>query len=160
MPVQVLNIDQVQFREWRHGERFAGKRGDLGRRLGAEKLGYNVTVIPPGKCSYPFHCHRVNEEMFFVLGGEGEVRLADRTQAIRAGDVIACPAGGADTAHQIRNTSSDTELKLLAVSTNLTPEICEYPDSRKFGIYNEAPNDALYFITRGQAGEKEYWEGE
>jgi uncharacterized cupin superfamily protein len=37
--------------------------------------------------------------MFFVLAGEGEVRLADRMQPIRAGDVIACPAGGADTAH-------------------------------------------------------------
>jgi len=162
----ILNIDAVEFRSWEHGERFAGKRGDLGRRLGAGKLGYNLTVIPPGKRAYPFHCHRVNEEMFFVLAGQGALRIGGETHAIRPGDVIACPAGGAETAHQIINTAGDAELRLLAVSTNIYPEICEYPDSRKFGIYAEFPKGAdgkrenLRFIERNQAGEKEYWEGE
>ena len=62
----------------------------------------------------PFHSHRVNEEMFYVVAGEGEVRLGTERFPIRAGDVIACPPGGPETAHQIINTSN-AELRYLAV---------------------------------------------
>src|SRR3954449_7072410 len=34
--------------------------------LGAKKLGYNLTAVPPGKRAYPFHSHRAREEMFFI----------------------------------------------------------------------------------------------
>lgn len=76
--------------------------------------------------------------MFFVLEGTGEVRIGDAVYPIRAGDVIACPPGGAETAHQIANTG-EVELKYLAVSTKMMPEIAEYPDSGKFGILAEFP---------------------
>ena len=51
----------------------------------------------------------------------------------RIGDIIACPPGGPETAHQLINTG-EGELKYLAVSTKLSPELCEYPDSGKFGV--------------------------
>ena len=38
-------------------------------------LHYNLTAVPPGKRAFPFHNHRVNEEMFFILEGTGEVRI-------------------------------------------------------------------------------------
>lgn len=50
--------------------------------------------------------------------------------------MIACAVGGPETAHQIVNTSN-AELKYLAVSTRLSPEVCDYPDSEKFGVYAE-----------------------
>jgi uncharacterized cupin superfamily protein len=74
--------------------------------------------------------------MFFVLEGEGELRIGSERHAIKKGDFIACPPGGAETAHQIINTGS-AELKYLAVSTKITPEIAEYPDSKKFGVLAE-----------------------
>ncbi|HWG65843.1 MAG TPA: cupin, partial [Rhodanobacteraceae bacterium] len=40
-------------------ERYGGKRAELGRVMGARKLGYNLTAIAPGKRAYPFHNHRV-----------------------------------------------------------------------------------------------------
>ena len=104
----------------------------------AHKLGYNVTALPPGKSAFPFHAHRINEEMFLVLEGTGEVRIGATRHPIRAGDVIACPPGGPETAHQIVNTSSG-ELKYLAVSTRLSPEIAEYPDTGRFGVLAEFP---------------------
>ncbi len=135
-----MNVRDVQFREapvpvpenLKH--KFSGaKMAPIAPLLGARKLGYNLTLVPPGKRAFPFHSHRVNEEMFFVLEGSGVVRIGDDTFPIRQGDVVACPPGGPETAHQIINTS-DAELRYLAVSTKQTPEIAEYPDSGKFGV--------------------------
>lgn len=45
-------------------ERYGGRRAPVSRQLGARKLGYNVTIIAPGKRAFPRHNHHVNEEMF------------------------------------------------------------------------------------------------
>jgi uncharacterized cupin superfamily protein len=117
--------------------KFGGaRRGFIGTKLGAKKLGYNLTAVPPGRRAFPLHSHRVNEEMFFVLQGTGIVRLGSESFPVRVGDVIACPPGGPETAHQIVNTG-DEELRYLAVSTRLSPEIAEYPESNKFGVLAE-----------------------
>ncbi len=71
-----------------------------------------------------------------ALQGSGEIRLGDETYALRTGDVIACPSGGAETAHQIAKTGQE-ELRYLAVSTQRAPEIWEYRDSDKFGVIAE-----------------------
>ncbi len=92
--------------------------------------------------------------MFFVLEGAGEVRIGGETFPIKKGDFIACPPGGPELAHQIVNTS-DAELKYLAVSTKESPEIAEYPDSKKFGVMTEG------FRFLGRAGDSlDYWDGE
>lgn len=145
-------------------ERFDAKMGFIGPRIGAQKLGYNITAVPPGKRAYPFHNHHVNEEMIFVLHGTGEIRIGENIYPVRAGDVIACPAGGTDTAHQIINSSAD-ELRYLAVSTKLSPEIADYPDSGKFGVLAELPAGAdgkpqrFLFVGR-KSDSLNYWEGE
>ena len=146
-------------------ERFQASIGSIAPELGAQKLGYNLTVVPPGKQAFPFHNHRVNEEMFFIIEGSGELRLGDRRYPVRAGDVIACPPGGAETAHQLINTS-DRELKFLGVSTRLSPEICDYPDSGKFAIRAEFSPDAegkvqpgFHYVGRDKDS-LDYWDGE
>jgi uncharacterized cupin superfamily protein len=68
--------------------------------------------------------------MFLILEGEGELRYGDARYPIRKHDVIACPTGGPETAHQIVNTGS-AEMRYLAVSTLAEVEVCEYPDSQK-----------------------------
>jgi uncharacterized cupin superfamily protein len=143
-------------------ERFEARFGRIGEKIGARQLGYNVTVVPPGKRAFPHHNHRVNEEMFLVLEGNGELRLGERTFPIRAGDVIACPAGGQDAAHQIINTG-DAELRYLAVSTLRYPEICDYPDSGKFGVttHPHDPDAGTPFRHVDRAGTGlDYWDGE
>jgi uncharacterized cupin superfamily protein len=161
----ILNIADIEFRDWGHGENFAARLGAIGPRIGAQKLGYNLTVVPPGKRAFPIHNHYVNEEMFFVLEGEGEIRIGTERHSIRRGDVIACPPGGPDTAHQIINTSPSAELRYLAVSTVMSPEVVDYPDSGKFGMRVELPAGAdgqpktLRFLGRA-AMSLDYWEGE
>ncbi|MGI8568602.1 MAG: cupin domain-containing protein [Methylocella sp.] len=145
-------------------ERYEAKMGFVGRKIGAKALGYNVTTVPPGKRAFPFHNHQVNEEMFFVLAGTGEIRIGVETFPIRQGDVICCPAGGPETAHQIMNTGSE-ELRYLAVSTQQSPEITEYPDSGRFGLLAQlATNEGgaprtLMFVGR-ETDSLNYWDGE
>ena len=172
-PRPVMNIADVEFRAWGHNagwpvgmnakEEYQAKLGDLGRRMGAQKLGYNLTVVPPGRRAWPFHNHRVNEEMFFVLEGEGEVRIGKESYPIKRGDVIAHPPGGPETAHQIVNTSN-AELKYLAVSTRMSPELVDYPESNKFGVLAEVigPDgkpQPWRFMGRAE-GNLNYWDGE
>ena len=71
--------------------------------------------------------------MFFILEGEGELRFGDARYPIRQHDVIACPCGGAEVAHQIINTGT-VDLRYLAVSTVAEIEVCEYPDSGKVSL--------------------------
>ena len=145
-------------------ERYEARMGMIAPRLGAQKLGYNITAVPPGKRAFPFHNHQVNEEMFFVLEGSGEVRIGETTYPIRQGDIVACPPGGKETAHQIVNTGS-VELKYLAVSTKHSPEIAEFPNTGKFGVLAEYPAGAdgkprgFRFVGRAEQN-VDYWEGE
>lgn len=145
-------------------EKFNAKMGMISPAVGAQKLGYNITAVPPGKRAFPFHNHRVNEEMFFILDGTGEVRIGKEIHQIRKGDIISCPPGGKETAHQIINTGTQ-ELKYLAVSTKMTPEICDYPDSNKFGILAEYPADKdgkpgrFVFVGKEELNVN-YWDGE
>lgn len=145
-------------------QRFDARMGLIGTRLGAQKLGYNLTAVPAGKRAFPLHNHRVNEEMFLVLQGSGEIRIGDQSHPIRTGDVIACPAGAASSAHQIINSGTE-ELRYLAVSTKFSPELVEYPDSGKFGVLAEASSSAegaaprFVFVGRAEDS-RNYWEGE
>lgn len=132
--------------------------------LGAQKLGYNITAVPPGKRAFPPHSHRYNEEMFVVLEGVGEVRIGEEVYPIRQGDIVALLAGDKKTAHVVTNTGN-AELKYLAVSTRISPEICDYPTTGKFGVFAELPADAdgkpgffRYIGRENQAAD--YWEGE
>jgi len=145
-------------------ERFDARMGEIAPRIGARLIGCNLTVIPPGKAAFPRHNHWVNEELFYILSGSGEVRIGDAVYPLRPGDFIACPPGGPETAHQIRNTGGE-ELRFIAISTRLSPEIVDYPDSGKFGVRHEtrdpATGQARVFRFIGRAGDSlDYWEGE
>lgn len=131
----------------------------LGERMGLKRMGATVVAVKPGAAGWPFHNHRVNDEMFVVLAGSGELRLGQARHAVKAGDVIGCPAGGPEGAHQIVNTGTD-ELRYLAISTSLDPEICEYPDSGKIAAYHgDDTSGGLYHMSRA-ADQRDYWDGE
>ncbi len=163
MKSRILNLENVPFREQSHGETFGCRIAPVGADLDSKKLGFNVTVIPPGKRAFPYHAHRGNEEMFFILEGEGSVRIAGTSHRIRKGDFISLPPGP-DSAHQIVN-DSNAPLRYLAVSTMEVPEVVEYPDSGKIGVIagslggRPASEETLRHFTRVK-DRVDYWEGE
>lgn len=154
----IINIKDLKYIDFGDGGKFGAKFGRVSPLIGAEKLGYNVTVVPPGKRAFPYHLHHANEEMFFILEGSGTLRYNDKEYPVKKGDFIACPTGPG-TARQIINTS-DKEIKYLALSTNTNPEIAEYPDSNKVGAYAgsfEKPD--LRLVVKKESG-VDYFDGE
>jgi uncharacterized cupin superfamily protein len=160
----IINLADVPLRENRHGETFVAQVGRIGSLIGAKKLGCQLYVVPAGRKAVPRHAHHVNEEMFFVLNGSGLYRVGDETYPIREGDLIAAPAGDVTTAHHIVNTS-DAELRYLAFSTRLDPDVCEYPDSGKFLVGSMVPEDTGLLGAKlsyvGRVGNSlKYWDNE
>jgi uncharacterized cupin superfamily protein len=160
----VINIEDVPLRDFGNGGRLAAKLGRIGPEIGARQLGCMLHIVPPGKAAFPRHAHHANEEMIVVLAGEGQWCAGDETHAVRAGDVIAAPAGDGDTAHQLVNTGGE-DLRYLCLSTRNDPDVVEYPDSGKFAVASMVPPDKGLLGARiayiGRTGESlDYWDGE
>ena len=148
---RVVNVDEVALERFEQGGRFASDGARLGPLVGAKDLGCSYDVVPPGKCACPFHSHRAEEEMFLILEGEGELRFGDRRYPLRRHDVIACPTGGPEVAHQIINTGK-VDLRYLALSTLAEVEVCEYPDSDKVLLVTGKPGErGLRKMIRAEA---------
>jgi len=130
MTKPIMNLDEVKFDDVEDNGYFKSQRGTISDLIGAQKLGYNLTVLAPGSAQCPFHNHHGEEEMFLILEGEGELRFGDQRFPIRKHDVIACPTGGREVAHQIINTGTQP-MRYLALSNLVDIETCEYPDSNK-----------------------------
>jgi len=148
----------------RPGSDFDARFAQIAAPLGATKLGCNLTVVPPGKKAWPHHVHHANDEMFVILAGEGTLRYGAERHPLRAGDVVVCPAGNAERAHQIINTS-EAELRYLSISTRILPEVAEYPDSGKVGMYSMTtePGEAAarpFRLMSRLADSLDYYDGE
>ena len=152
-----VNIDELQLEHGAQGAALEWNSVRIGPKLGAQDLGYTYDVIPPGKRGCPFHSHRAQEEMFFIVKGTGTLRYGNESRKVRAGDFICCPTGGPETAHQIVNDSSEP-LAYISVSTMMPAEVCEYPDSKKVGAYGVGEK-RLRHMTE-VAASVDYWKGE
>ena len=162
MSKPIINIDDLEFSKFGKGEQFSANRADVSAKIGASKLGYGVVRLAPGKRGWPYHSHYANEEMFYVLAGEGTLRHADQEYPVRAGDFICAPADP-EQPHQIVNTS-ERELSYIALSTQEHTDVFVYPDSGKYGVWhgktrNPAdPGSFLVFARKATA--VDYWDGE
>lgn len=127
--MNVINADEVKEIEHLEGAHWGGAYKPLTPSMKTGQLGANLSRLPPGRATCPFHYHQLEDEIFFVLSGRGVLRYGEEVRAIRAGDCIACPAG-TKIAHQIANPF-DEDLVYLAVGRNDPNEVCVYPDTGK-----------------------------
>lgn len=64
--------------------------------------------LAPGQSTTPHH-HPRTEEIYYILSGQGEMRIGDEVRTVGPGDAIAIPPG---QIHTIANCGQET-LKLL-----------------------------------------------
>ena len=132
---------------------YDSEAASLSKGTAASQMGASFDIVAPGQMSCPYHFHYAEEELFIVLQGEGTLRVAGERVPIKAGDVITIPPGP-EYPHHIINTS-DAPLHYLSISTKERPEVCEYPDSGKVGVFSTD----LRLLQRREAG-LDYWDGE
>ena len=82
----------------------------VNKSLGAEKLQMHVSVISPGKRAHPPHKH-VEEEIIYVLEGEGTMMIDDEEFPVKAGSATFLPSW---VFHGITNTGSSM-LKYMVI---------------------------------------------
>jgi uncharacterized cupin superfamily protein len=133
----VINIGELKLESWTKGDVFGSADVRIGPMIGVRDLGISYSEVEPGKSSCPFHNHHVEDELFIVISGEGTYRFGPHSYPIKAGSVLGAPAGGQETAHQIINTGT-TPLRYYGISTMSLADVCEYPDSGKFGVFSRS----------------------
>jgi len=110
--------------------------------------------IPPGKSNYPYHYHLDQEEVFYIINGEGILKTPDGEKRVSAGDLVFFPAGESG-AHKLTNASETETLRYIDFDTIAEMDVAVYPDSGKVGIWSEKLNKV--FRLADKAG---YYDGE
>ena len=160
----VVNIADLTLDRWSRSDFYGAADVRIGPMIGVKDLGISYSEVPPGKSGCPFHNHHVEDEIFIILEGEGTYRFGAQSYPIKAGDVLGAPAGGQDTAHQIINTGTGP-LRYYGISTMSIADVCEYPDSGKFGVFSRStrnPYDkaTLRHLQHLDNAGVDYWSGQ
>jgi uncharacterized cupin superfamily protein len=156
----IINIDDVPLADRGNGRQFVLKWARVSPTLGLVNLGCAVHVVPPGKKAFPFHRHHAMDELFYVIDGEGQYRWGDDTLPVKAGDLVAAPAG--TRPHQLINTGKQ-DLRYLGISSMAATEVVDYPDSGKIGVMAGVRDGDFKTATYAGVGwmqKADYFDGE
>jgi uncharacterized cupin superfamily protein len=152
--VDVANLFGAELDAFQEREGFRWRGARLGPRIGATRIGCSIYELEPGERTFPYHFHYGNEEWLLVVRGTPTLRSPDGERELRAGDLVAFPAGP-DGAHAVANRSGEPA-RVAIFSTLCLPSVVVYPDSDKVRA-RWSDEDALTF-RRGDV--VDYWEGE
>ena len=136
-----------------HAKYEYGKRSIVPHRF-AEQCKVFVYEVPPKKAAYPYHYHLKNEEVFYIISGQGLLKTPAGDKEVSAGDFCFFPANE-NGAHKLINTSETEMLAYIDFSTENDIDIAFYPDSGKIGVWGKNVNQV--YKTSHQA---EYYDGE
>lgn len=130
----IINLENLKFETdlWHQKYEYQFAPAVSAQEMGARKLGYNVSLLPPGMFSCPYHWHHSEEELFLALEGKAMLRQADQFREVVKGDLIFFSTN-VEGAHQFYN-HTDAPFKYLAISTLDALDIGEFPDSKKITV--------------------------
>ncbi len=127
-PSNIVNADDVEWSDWVPGGDIGITAAWLARPAGATLSGLGIDQVHAGKRNSVQHCHSAEEELFIVLEGDGRCLLGDDEHPVRAGHVIARPAG-TRIAHSFR--AGDAGMRLLVYGTRDPNDMAYFPKSNK-----------------------------
>lgn len=123
-------------------------------RESAQQCVVSIYEIPPGKSAYPYHFHTKNEEVFYIISGNGLLKTPTEERAVSAGDLLFFPANEKG-AHMLTNQSESEMLVYLDFDTTNDIDVSFYPDSGKIGVWGKGI-DKLFKVDDSV----DYYEGE
>jgi mannose-6-phosphate isomerase-like protein (cupin superfamily) len=72
-----------------------------------------MCLFPPGEVAH-LHYHKVMEEIYFIIEGDGEIELDGKWHTVQPEDSVAIPP---NMKHRMRNVSTDKTLRFLSVNS-------------------------------------------
>ena len=120
----------------------------------------SVWELEAGQTQVPYHFHHGSDELILVLRGRPTLRTPEGERELEPGDFVHFPKGPAG-AHQVVNRTDEPALYVVG-SSNVSPEVCEYPDSGKLLAMSRAESqrgNRLWTVHRLD-NELDYMDGE
>jgi uncharacterized cupin superfamily protein len=114
-------------------------RARVGDAAGSKRLGMSVWDLMPGQAAYPLHFHYIEEELLVVVEGTPMLRGLEGWRRLERGAVVSF-LPGREGAHQLFNDGTEV-VRFLAISTSGEPDIVEYPDTGKIGVFERPPGE-------------------
>jgi uncharacterized cupin superfamily protein len=148
-PPNIVALRDVTSYDFAHGD-VRSTWYDLPESAGNQRSGACLVTVEPGHLNAPPHCHSVEEELFVVLSGDGELLLGDDPpRPVRPWSIVSRPAA-TGVAHAFR--AGPAGLELLVYGTREPGDACFYPRSQKVSLRGLG---AMFRVER-----VDYWEGE
>lgn len=148
-PKNIVNEKDIAEETFDKGQ-FASRDLFLGHAAGSVSFGVVKTVLPAGRKSCPEHYHTAEEELFYIIRGEGTLLQNDERVPVSEGDVISYPANAGVSHAFLADRGED--LEYIAVGERDPNDVCVYPRSDKILVR------ALGKV--GRIEEMDYWDGE
>lgn len=153
--IQVTNKNLIKPKYKCEHETYEYKKYEVTKRSKENQCYVAIYEIPPQKANYPYHYHYKNEEVFYIISGNGILETPDGNKTISSGDIIVCPPSERG-AHRIINSSDTENLIYIDFDTINSPELVFYPKSEKVGIIINGESSTFY----KEGTDIDYYEGE
>lgn len=143
-----IRATQAQFSHpWNQNSCIIGSR--LGLMTGLQRSGVNLARIPPGKESFVYHKHHLEEEWLYILSGRGVAEIDDKEFEVGAGDFMGFPTPS--VAHHLRNPFEE-DLVYLMGGESREIEVADFPRLGKRMINLKSAIDVYDATDRKQFG--------
>jgi uncharacterized cupin superfamily protein len=96
----------------------------LGRLAGLERTGVSLARIAPGRESFVYHSHALEEEWLYILSGRGTAEIDGADYSVGPGDFMGFRTPS--VAHHLRNTGEE-ELVYLMGGERREAEVATFP---------------------------------
>jgi len=132
------NLNKQFDPEGKHKHSFEFQRSDISNFSQGGKHEVFFYTLQPGKANYPYHYHTGNEEVFYIISGQGTLKTPEGEKIVSEGDAIVMPANE-NGAHMLINTS-DIPLVYIDIKTRNSPDVVIFPETEKFAVFSGCKN--------------------
>lgn len=112
---------------------FTGR--SLSRLCGLERVQVSIARVPPGKDSFAYHAHQVEEEWAYVLSGRGLARIDGEEHEVGPGDFMGFAPG---VPHLLENRGQE-DLVYLMGGEACPVDVLDYPQLGKRYVLVRTP---------------------
>jgi uncharacterized cupin superfamily protein len=121
-------------------------RTRLAQLAGLKRARVSLGRVPPGKDSFAYHAHLIEEEWVYILSGRGIAEIDGQSHEVGPGDFMGFPSPG--VAHLMRNPF-EADLVYLMGGESVPLDVLDYPtlDKRFLLLYG---NGVPEFYELGQ----------
>ena len=129
-----INLNKIFDPDGKHQYTFEFQRSYASNPFsqGWGKLEIQFVTLQPEKAYFPYHYHTANEEVFYIINGQGTLKTPEGEKTVSEGDVIIMPAHE-NGAHMLIN-NFDVPLIFIEIKTVNSPDIAIRPEDGKFAV--------------------------